>query len=164
MQWITIFRGPMWEALALQAKLEAHGVPVFLPDAAIKTIDPLITGADAFGVSLQVPESAISEARELVKTEREQGREALPLPDDEPLQEPREAALAKQGRHLRWAAAFGLIFPPAAVWGVFLLVDYLSASRRVNALPPGHRYNLLAGSISVAVILAYVLMYLNYRG
>lgn len=162
-RWVTIHRGPMWEVVALQAKLEAHGVPADLPDQTIKTFDPFVTGADPLGVSLAVPEGAVEEARRLLLTERESGGDALPLPEDEPEVTPAARDLAARTRRLRWTAVFALmffLFVLVGVWGVVQGIGYLSAVDRAGAPPPGHGLNLAAIGVCALSVVAGVAWFL----
>jgi hypothetical protein len=64
---ITIFVGPTWRALAIQALLEQLGFTVFVPEQNLRTLDPTLWGGDAFSLAVQVPDDAAQVAKELVE-------------------------------------------------------------------------------------------------
>lgn len=82
-KWVTLQEGPPSAILVVQAELEAHGIPTFVPAMMTKMADPMITGGNCFDWSLQVPESALVAARELLRARAEFGREALDETDVE---------------------------------------------------------------------------------
>src|SRR6185436_7687325 len=93
-RWIPVFSGPVWQALGVQARLEAEGFTTFVPDTNVRTIDPFITGGDAFALDVLVPEDAVEAAREVVAAET-----AL-SPEEE---EDREESLQASNAPLRMA-------------------------------------------------------------
>lgn len=76
-RWVTLHEGSPGAILVLQAELEAHGIPTYVPAMMTKLADPTITGGNCFDWTLQVPEGALSAARELLRDRAELGRAAL---------------------------------------------------------------------------------------
>ena len=64
---VTVFRGSLSEAVLVRALLDGAGLPAFILDEQIKTIDPLITGRDIFEVELQVPEDHGLDAEGMIR-------------------------------------------------------------------------------------------------
>jgi len=60
---------PQLETFVLKATLEEEGIPCFLPDGHIKTIDPFVSGANALMHAVQVGRSIL----------RRPGRSSRPL-------------------------------------------------------------------------------------
>lgn len=63
MSLVTLEIGPTWKMQLLCDWLAEHGVPAFVADSNLKTIDPLITGAMSFDARLQIPAEAVELAR-----------------------------------------------------------------------------------------------------
>ena len=72
---VTLEIGPLWKMELLRDVLGERGVPAFVADSNLKTIDPLITGAMSFDARLQVPEEAVDSARAALAEAREEGKE-----------------------------------------------------------------------------------------
>lgn len=64
--WVTISAGPPWQAEMDKARLEAEGIPVFLPDATMKTVDPFATGANPLFSQVRVPPELAERALEVL--------------------------------------------------------------------------------------------------
>jgi len=60
---VTLALGPIWQMQLLRTRLAEHGVPSFLADENLKTLDPVATGALSFDVRLEVPEALLDAAR-----------------------------------------------------------------------------------------------------
>lgn len=124
MNWTTIFMGPVAQAEMLRCELEAKGIPVFIPEENIRTIDPfMVGGLLVFDRAVQVPPSAVARAREVVdgldgaqepkeaETELpadyfEAEAEAAPTPDETRAR----AATAAQSRRILWTALFTMVW------------------------------------------------------
>ncbi|MCK6445566.1 MAG: hypothetical protein L6Q99_04175 [Planctomycetes bacterium] len=76
-KWVTLEEGSPGLILALQAEIEAHGIPTYVPAMMTKLADPTITGGNCFDWELQVPENALAEAREILRERSAHGRAAL---------------------------------------------------------------------------------------
>ncbi|MCC6405979.1 MAG: hypothetical protein IT453_02350 [Planctomycetes bacterium] len=74
-RWVTLHEGSPGLILAEQAELEAHGIPTYIPSLNVKFADPTITGGNCFDWELQVPDSALAAARELLSGRAEAIRE-----------------------------------------------------------------------------------------
>jgi len=163
MQLVTLEVGPIWRMQLLQTLLEERGVPSFLPDANLKTIDPAITGLLAFDARLEVPVARLEEARAVLREAAEEleelsqvppaqgapasAAEGAPEPADfgeaRRLVPPAEAGredLEALGRRLRWAVLL-IVTQPFAVLYAW---RYFRGLARGLPRPRGHRYNLAA--------------------
>jgi hypothetical protein len=77
-RWVTLDVGSPGLMMVLQAELEAHGIPTFVPSLMMKVTDPAVVGGgNVFDWELQVPQSRLAEARELLRDRAAGGREAL---------------------------------------------------------------------------------------
>lgn len=164
MRMVTLDIGPIWKMQLLQTFLEERGVPSFLPDSNLKTLDPTITGTLAFDARLEVPAERVVEARAALQEAEaelaELQRTALPAEDDlaaSPAQDdPPSSAdfgderrllarpeaqvedLEELGRRLRWAVLLLVTQPFAVLYGW----RYLRALARGAPRPRGHAFNV----------------------
>ena len=69
-RWSTVLMAPQLETFVLKATLEEEGIPCFLPDGHIKTIDPFVSGANALMHAVQVREEHLEKAREILEAVR----------------------------------------------------------------------------------------------
>jgi len=163
--WTTIFMGPPGEAEALRAGLEARGIPTFIPDDAIRTIDPLAFGGLlVFDRALQVPPSAVAQARAyldgLDDAEIREGEQELPSDFFEVEPEPDaelSARVAGLSRRIRWASLFPLALP----WLVVQFFQYLRLVERMEQPPPLHRTTVAMASL--APVIAAIVFWLIFR-
>lgn len=170
MRMVTLDLGPIWKMQLLQTFLEERGVPSFVPDANLKTMDPTITGTLAFDARLEVPEERLAEARAaLVEAEAELAELRTVSLDEQALAETREdgtpapGAFAERerlvdpgtaeredlealGLRLRWAALMPWTHPFALLHGW----RYFRALARGVPAPRGHGLNLGALGLMVA--------------
>ena len=149
----TLEMGPTWKMQLLCGLLEERGVPAFVQDVNLKTIDPFITGPMSFDARLQVPEEAVDAARSALEEARREGAEELEALDAEALEgapppEPEEPAaeadpelevMADIGRRIRWSALLFWTHPFLFVYGW----RYLSWSLRTGRGAPHHGATLL---------------------
>lgn len=153
--WVQVFHGGLAEALIVQSKLEAFGIPTLLPGRSVREIDPFITGASPLSQSVEVPPEAADEARVLL-AERGDGDEERVEPTPEELESKRLAGL---GRNLRWAGVFSLMVPIVpALFGLWVGVLYLSGVRASGSKPNGHVLNLIALVVAVSMGLLHARM------
>ena len=154
--WTTVFTGPIAEAGVVRARLEAQGIPVYVPNESMGPLAPL----GDLGVELtldpqvQVPASAVEAARACLADKGEDvepkpGEEVLPdgFFDAEPGPEVDRQLLARVktlSRCILWGAVFPLGFP-FALWN---LPEYLELSRRLGVRPPNHRITIAAACLS----------------
>src|SRR5689334_13126081 len=61
--WVTILEAPRPRVEVVRGLLDAEGIATFVPDDLTKTVDPFITGGNAFTVTLQVPADDLERAR-----------------------------------------------------------------------------------------------------
>lgn len=141
-QWISVFNGPVWEALAVQSLLTEAGLLAHVPDSNTRLIDPYITGGDAFSLSVLVPLDSRESALALV-----QSRSAATQSADEP--QP-DTKLADFARRMRWMTVLMWTAPIALVMGIV----YLARVRRSGVRPAEHGFNLL--TIVVAGVFSLV--------
>ena len=142
-QMVTVHTGPIWEVQLLQGRLEADGIPAYIPDAGIKQLQPFLTGAGAFAVRLQVPLVAAQQSVVLVKEYIAATRGRRPEDDEAHADDPdavRLARLTKLGTRVRWAAVATVTAPIAIVLGI----RYLLGARRSAVRPPGHGLTVAA--------------------
>lgn len=71
-KWVTLTSGSHSKILTIQALLEAHGIPTYIPDAQTKVMDPFITGANPLQLELRVPAEAAFDAKRLLEEGKEQ--------------------------------------------------------------------------------------------
>jgi hypothetical protein len=142
-RWITVFHGPMAEVLVCQGLLESNGFRTHIVDENIKVIDPFITGANAFGVQLQVTEDDVAEAKKVL--------DYRPLPDEQAESQDRaEERVRELGLRIRWASIIG-ITAPYALW---LARPYFLGVRALGRRPAEHAWTVAALVLSVVLILA----------
>ena len=145
MSLITLEIGPTWKMQLLRDMLEERGVPAFVADSNMKTIDPLLTGAMSFDARLQVPEEALESARAALRDSREEARElerargeAEPQAEEPVASTPDLNALTDLGRRIRWAALLFWMHPFLFVYGV----RYVRWFPRVPGRPENHGLTL----------------------
>lgn len=169
MRMVTLDIGPIWKMQLLQTFLEERGVPSFLPDSNLKTLDPTITGTLAFDARLEVPAERVVEARaalqeaeaELAELQRASRQQATLQAEGEVAAEPAPDAPPSSAD---FADARRLLARPEAAvedleelgrrlrWAVLLLVTqpfavlygwrYLRALARGAPRPRGHAFNV----------------------
>jgi len=153
--WVTVRVGLPGSIAALRVALEANGIPTFVPDEAMKSWDPFITGANALDSRLQVPSSRLEEARAIL----DEGREERPAPDP-----------AQQARELARRMAFASMWFVTAPYVFFLAPRYFALIRQGGGRPDNHRYALLAMGIAIVTVLfgaslsAFDLIHLPVKG
>lgn len=81
-RWVTLREGSPGLILVEQAELEAHGIPTYIPSLNVKFADPTITGGNCFDWELQVPDSALVAAQELLRGRAEAIRELSDAADE----------------------------------------------------------------------------------
>ncbi|HEX6883081.1 MAG TPA: hypothetical protein VF530_06845 [Planctomycetota bacterium] len=153
---VTLEMGPLWKMELLRVVLEEHGVPGFVEDSNLKTIDPFLTGAMALDARLKVPGSALEAARAALAEARaggldeaemaratgaELGAEEPAPPADAELE-----ALARLGRRMRWAWVIPWMHPFLFVHGLAYLRELL----RLRRAPPGNAMTLLSLGLAAA--------------
>jgi hypothetical protein len=170
MRMVTLDLGPIWKMQLLQTFLEERGVPSFLPDANLKTLDPTVTGTLSFDARLEVPEERLAEARAALEQAEaelaelrsasldeqalagtiEEGAPAVEaFAERERLLEPGTAEhedLEALGLRLRWAALLPWTHPFALLY----TWRYFRALARGVPVPRGHGLNLAALGLMVA--------------
>lgn len=174
MRMVTLDLGPIWKMQLLQTFLEERGVPSFVPDANLKTIDPTVTGTLSFDARLEVPEDRLTDARAALAEAEEELAELRTVSLDEqamaaPLAEtvedgaPAVEAFSERerlvdpgtaeredlealGLRLRWAALMPWTHPFALLHGW----RYFRALARGVPAPRGHGLNLGALGLMVA--------------
>ena len=156
MKWISVFRGPTWKVSIVQARLQDLGFQTYVPDPALKVLDPFITGGGtALDAELQVPEDAAAAALaevEMISVEREHRAAAA---DDDPVFGSEAAHdLYRLGRRIRWATWFWLTAPIA----LFLAPNYFLRVRQIGQRPPAHGY-VIAATVVAAVITSFYFYY-----
>ena len=70
LKFITVFQGPMTDILILQPILEGEGIFTHVANQNIKTIDPFVTGINAFDMDLQVLKKDKERAMEILLAAR----------------------------------------------------------------------------------------------
>lgn len=153
--WTTIFMGPPAEAEVLRGELEARGIPVFIPDDALRTIDPfMVGGLLIFDRAVQVPDSAAVRVRECLRasdneSEMREGEQELPADffEGEPKngdEAELSAEVVKLSRRILWCS----ILPIGAPFILWEIGQYLNAVRRLGRKPPMYRTTVAAACIS----------------
>lgn len=132
---VTLEMGPLWRMEILRGLLSERGVPAFIADSNLKTIDPFATGALALDARLQVPEETVNEARTVLAEARASAAEEDP---SDPAVASPAAELENLGRRLRWAAVLVWMHPFVFVHGV----KYLRALARGVPPPAANTLNL----------------------
>ena len=158
---VTLEMGPTWRMQILLGVLEERGLPAFVEDSNLKTLDPFITGALSFDARLKVPEESVEEARTALAEARRDGLEddlsaeaerafaaysGADVAEPQPVA-PRDALgeLADLGRRLRWAALFFWLHPFVFSYGV----AYLRGLHATQGVPRGNGITLFAlGAVS----------------
>lgn len=137
----TVFAGPPWLVMLLEGRMEAAGIPSFVPDRLVKTIDPFITGASPLDLRLQVPAAHLADARALVEEYEAEERRAAAVPSPEAA----ELAVDRHGRRIRWAALFGVTAP----FALYYAPRYVRAAAALPARPRSHAWTLAAFPLAV---------------
>lgn len=160
---VTLELGPTWKMQILLGVLEERGLPAFVEDSNMKTLDPFATGALSFDARLKVPEESVEAARTALAEARRDGLEddlsaeaerafaaesGADASAPEPVP-PRDALteLADLGRRLRWAALFFWLHPYVFSYGV----AYVRGLLRTTRVPAGNGLTLFA--LGVVVLL-----------
>ena len=152
--WITVFTGPIGEAVAVRAKLEARGIPVFTPGETMRQMGML----GDFGVdlsldpSIQVPPSAVEAARACIEGRDEEplaqvGEQELP-PDFFAAEPEANPDLMARARMFSRCILWGAIFPFGAPFALGNLGPYLSVVKQLDREPPNHRLTIAAACLS----------------
>ena len=170
--WTTVFTGPLSEVAVVRAKLEARGIPVFLPGETMRGIGLMGDyGVElALEPNLQVPSSALEEARTLI-AERD---EDLPIRADEELlpQDFFEAdaapvtdpAVAKKVATLSRCIVWGALFPLGAPFSLWYLRPYLQATKLLDPKPPMYKATIAAGCVAAFHVLgAFLWIWMGTR-
>jgi hypothetical protein len=63
---VTVYSGSHARVVVLEGLLDAEGIPNFVPDRMMKTVDPFLTGSSPLELRLKVPATHLAAARELV--------------------------------------------------------------------------------------------------
>jgi hypothetical protein len=144
--------------------LETEGIPFFVPDATTKTMDPFITGANAFSCALLVPREMEGRARTLLAERMQEGADITrEIETDASTEELRDEATALEvealARRTRWAALF-LLTAPLALWFGW---KYLGLSRRLGVRSQ-HDHLTLAAMVLAVVTVALQVVFLRLFG
>lgn len=155
---VLVFAGPVWRVSLLEGRLASAGIPCFVPDRMMKTIDPFVTGGSALDLQLLVPSELLEEAREMVEAFAAEERPAPgPAPTASPA-ESRSLEVWRLGRRLRWASLFGAL-GPIALW---LAPRYLREARSLPEPPRSHRLTLAAIPVAAAFTLLEAFLILTH--
>jgi hypothetical protein len=144
-RWVPVFSGPVWQALGVQARLEAGGFLTFVPDTNLRTIDPYMTGGDVFALEVLVPEDAVGAAREVVAAETTLTAEQ---------EQYRSEKLHESDAPLRMA--WWTIFLPPVGFALGLL--YLWRVHATGIKPSGHVFNVVTIAVALLMTIAGVFM------
>ena len=161
--WITVFTGPFAEAAVVRSKLEARGIPVFIPGEAMRPLAPL----GDFGVELtldpavQVPASAVEEARAWIESRDEDSavradEQELPANFFE-TDDAVDPDLLARARTLSRCIIWGAIFPLGAPFALWNLGPYLKEVERLGRKPPYHRATIVAACLSPLNFVPFIL-------
>jgi hypothetical protein len=153
----------MGEALAVRSRLEARGIPVFIPGESLRPFAPL----GNLGVELtldptvQVPASALDAARACLEERDEQSAirsDEHELPSDffeaEPVVAPN---LLVRAHTLSRCIIWGAVFPLGAPFALWNLGPYLETVKTLDPKPPNHRTTILAACLSPLNLVPFVL-------
>ncbi|MGE3164024.1 MAG: hypothetical protein AB7O52_03905 [Planctomycetota bacterium] len=144
---------PLATAGMFRALLEDEGVPTFVPDEFMKTIDPFITGVSPLDVCLQVPAPAATRALEVLREHRAAAQvELQPSPttpegdtnDQEPVQDAEESELSSVGRSIRWASVLSITWPITCPIALIRAPAYFVGVRRLGRRPIHHKLTVWA--------------------
>ena len=136
-RWSTVLMAPQLETFVLKATLEEEGIPCFLPDGHIKTIDPFVSGANALMHAVQVREEHLEKAREILEAVR---NESPPIEEEEDRHDLLLQRTEDIGRRIQWATIFVLTHPIVP----FLARDYFKRRSYLRVEPQGHRFTMAA--------------------
>lgn len=163
--WSTVFTGSLGEALVVRAKLEARGIPVFVPGETMRNIGLM----GDFGLelalepSLQVPTSALAAARACIEEREEESpiradEEQLP-PDFFEADVPAafDVSLVKKVATLSRCILWGALFPLGAPFALWHLGPYLRAAKLLEQEPPMHKTTIVAACLAPLNLLPYIL-------
>lgn len=165
--WTTVFTGPLSEAVVVRSKLEARGIPVFMPGETMRQMGLL----GDFGVelaldpSLQVPPSAVDVALTCIgapdaNADIRADEQELPADFFSPDPESQADAEVKQrARRLSRCIVFGAIFPLGAPFALWNLVPYLKTAELLEQRPRFHRMTIAAACLSPLNFLPVVLQF-----
>ncbi len=103
----TIYVGSHASVAALEGVLEAEGIPTFVPDRMMKTMDPFITGYAPLELALQVQNCHEAEARALL------GQNSPPAPIPQP-------------RRVAWGLVAIVFLTPMVIAAVLELIHYFT--------------------------------------
>ncbi|MDA1261098.1 MAG: hypothetical protein O3A20_10830 [Planctomycetota bacterium] len=148
---VTVYTGPMWRVLLLEGRLLAEGIPVLVPDRMIKTIDPFITGANAFDLRLQVP-AENAKAATVIIAEGEATERAAPELDPAAKE---VLEVERLGRRLCYAAMFGFT-SPLTLW---YAAPYLHRAAALELKPRGHVYALASIPLAILLMIGAMVMF-----
>lgn len=158
---VTLELGPVWKMEFLRDVLAEHGVPSFVADSTIKTIDPLLTGALSFDARLEVAEEVLADARAALAEAHAEGAALRSATDESSeAEEPREPELdrlAELGRRIQWSLVYFWTQPFAFVLGW----KYLAGLAHVRARPRGHAFTMLALAGVTVVWCSVIALLLN---
>lgn len=147
---VTIHVGSLWEVELVAGRLEAEGIPTFLPDHLTKRVDPFITGANPLQARLQVREADAARATALLEDERRRVAEERAARGDASGRDEDageadvdeltpEEELQLLATRTRWwilaSVALGFLVLPMAI---FVFVLYLRACRAYRETAPMH--------------------------
>lgn len=104
---VTVYVGTHARVAALEGLLEAEGIPTFVPDRMMKTMDPFITGYAPLELALQVQNRHEAEARALLGQ----------VPPPAPIPQPRRAA---------WGLVAIVFLAPMVIAAVLELIHYFT--------------------------------------
>lgn len=69
---VPVFRGSLFEALSIQSLLESQGIYSFIPSEHMKTIDPFVTGLNAFETQVRVRTPDVPAALQILRDRPEE--------------------------------------------------------------------------------------------
>ena len=155
MNWVTVEIGPPWRVELMWTALEEQGIPAFIPDRNLKTIDPFITAPLSLDCHLQVPEEHAAEAREVLDEVASLQEESPPedqlqhepgisqdidAANDEDHEARETARLADIGKRIQWAT----LLVVTQVFVFYYAFQYYRELRKTDARPAGHRITVAA--------------------
>jgi hypothetical protein len=146
-RWTTVYTGPVWRALSVQSLLDEAGFLTQVPDSNTRTIDPFITGGDAFSLSVLVPERDMSAALAVVASHEKSAPATAPAE--------RDTALARLAHRMRWLTTMVVTAPIAFALGLV----YLVRVRRADVRPADHAFNLFTIAVAGLLTIVAVLMF-----
>jgi hypothetical protein len=151
--WITVYTGPVWRALSVQSLLDEAGFLTQVPDSNTRTMDPFITGGDAFSLDVLVPRREAQAALAVVASYGARPATAVRAEGD--------ARLGTFARRMRWMTTMVFVAPTTLVltapiaFGMGLA--YLVRARRSEARPAEHAFNLVTIAVAGLLLLGAIL-------